>query len=143
MVSNAGRKKNPTMHWFPFWEIGQGARDFLAERKTSLSPKGNKWDEHKVRVTQPWQTVIDFPCSQGGPSTPAVPECLHPRRCGSPSPAKASRNSRNDEWCYCLGFNWWEKPYSLFFFFGFQLQAPPASKIRKNNLMTWHSLKQL
>lgn len=52
----------------------------------------------------------------------------------SPSQAKASGNSRNDEWCYCLGFNWWEKLilFLFFFFFGFQLQAPPARE-RKNN----------
>lgn len=106
-------KKNPTVHWFPFWEIRQGARDILAERKTRLSPKGNNWDVHGVRVTQPRQALIDFPSSQGGLS---VPNASIPFS-SSPSPAKASGNSRNDEWCYCWDFNWWEKPYSFFFFF--------------------------
>lgn len=122
------------MHWFPFWEIRQGARDFLAERKTSLSPKGNKWDEHKVRVTQPWQTVIDFPCSQGGPSTLAVPECLHPRRCGSPSPAKASRNSRTMNgatvWVLIGGKNL----IPFFFFFGFQFAVWQLATLFLNTL---------
>lgn len=119
------------MHWFPLWEIRQGTRDVLAERKTSLSPKGNKWDGLGVRVTQPRQAVIDFSLQPGRAERPGMPPSPSPAHLPKLKPrGTAGTMNGATVWVLIGGKNLLFFFFS--FFFGFQLQAPPARE-RKNN----------